>query len=502
MTPARRQAMTEIEAIEVALTRFDGSAAARIDWETLFPVWETAVRQRYVHNTRTVATGVLCPEKRPGCYQELRENAETGEWRAVCSRDSEECARRTLTRQQATVWALDVQTLCQDIADSLKTGANPYKLAPGVWECGKLRIDKKQYAGILFVVGGDGLSERLEYARGGYDGTGIVIPSIEKANNGLLALCENCGAVMFGIAEHCRIERGRIVANSLEVWTKELAGAHGSGMKAGVWMDTPRGMTVGGRLIEEGAEEAKPQVEAVSAASGAAGAGHERFRISKRGVKLTRFNNASFKMTTWRCRFAGRDFDLPDLIASTMLVELLRRPGVALGAEELLAKLQGEAAVVGNAKDFDWLGRKDEDGKDDVFGSVRGQVADRHIRWDDKMVRGVVDRIRQLNSEIADCGDDPGTASERTDLEDELERLSGELRRNTKLGAGGMPISKAFDGDRAKAGNLVGKHMRNLLEQLRVIDESLWKHLSNRAIFKYGQTCQYVKQNGYEWHIE
>lgn len=252
MMTARKKAMTGIEALVEALTRFDGAAAARIDWEPLFPDWESPVRRRYVHNTRTIAAGVLCPDKRPGCYQELRENEETDEWRAVCSRDSEECARRTLTRQQATKWSLDVQALCKDIAESLKTGANPYEQATGVWECGKLRLDKKQYAGILFVVGGDGFSERLEYARGIFDGTGIVIPSIEKANNGLLAVSELCGVVMFDIAEHCRIERGRIVANSLEDWAREMSCIHGTGMKAGVWMDTPRGMTVGGQIVTAG----------------------------------------------------------------------------------------------------------------------------------------------------------------------------------------------------------------------------------------------------------
>lgn len=100
---ARKKAMTEIEALVEALTRFDGAAAARIDWERLFPDWDSSVRQRYVHNSRSAAAGVLCPEGRPGCYQELRENKETGEWRAVCGRDSEECARRTLTRQQVAV---------------------------------------------------------------------------------------------------------------------------------------------------------------------------------------------------------------------------------------------------------------------------------------------------------------------------------------------------------------------------------------------------------------
>jgi hypothetical protein len=260
--------MTEIEAIVEALTCFDGAQAARVDWEPLFPDWEAPVRQRYVHKTRTVAAGVYCPEGRRGCYQEVRENAETGEWRAVCCRESEECARRTLTRQQATVWSLNVQALCQDIADSVRTGANPYEHAPGVWECGKLRIEKKQYVGILLVVGGDGLSERLELARGIYDGAGIVIPSIDRAHNGQLAICECYGSVVLGVAEHCRDEAGRIVADSLEGWTKELAGIHGTGMKAGIWMDTPRGMTVGGRLLEDESGGSRSKADLVRVQAG------------------------------------------------------------------------------------------------------------------------------------------------------------------------------------------------------------------------------------------
>lgn len=259
MMMARKKAMTEIEALVEALTRFDGAAAARIDWERLFPDWDSSVRQRYVHNSRSAAAGVLCPEGRPGCYQELRENKETGEWRAVCGRDSEECARRTLTRQQVAKWALDVRTLCQDITDSLKTGAIPHECAPGVWDCGQIRVETKQ-AGILFVVGGDGLSERLACARGIYDGAGVVIPCIKHAHKASLAICESGGSVVLGLAEHCRVEQGRVAAKSLEGWANVLAGVHGTGMKVCVRMDTPRGMTVGDQPIEADASAVLTQL--------------------------------------------------------------------------------------------------------------------------------------------------------------------------------------------------------------------------------------------------
>ncbi len=63
-------------------------------------------------------------------------------------------------------------------------------------------------------------------------------------------------------------------------------------------------------------------------------------------------------------------------------------------------------------------------------------------------------------------------------------------------------MPKAFEGDRAKAGNLVGKHMNKVIAQLKEIDEGLWEHLSNKAVLKCGQTCQYSKQNGYAWQID
>lgn len=251
MMTARKKAMTEIEALVEAFTRFDGAAAAKIDWERLFPDWDSPVRRRYVHNTRSAAAGVLCPEGRPGCYQELRENSETGEWRAVCGRDSEECARRTLTRQQFVKWALDVRTLCQDITDSLKTGAIPHECAPGVWDCGQIRVETKQ-AGILFVIGGAGLSERLACARGIYDGAGVVIPSIKNAHKGALDICESAGSVVLGLAEHCRVEQGRIMVKSLEGCAKVLAGVHGTGMTFRALVDKSRThMTVSRQPIEE-----------------------------------------------------------------------------------------------------------------------------------------------------------------------------------------------------------------------------------------------------------
>lgn len=228
----------------------------------------------------------------------------------------------------------------------------------------------------------------------------------------------------------------------------------------------------------------------------------EGYRISKRGVKKTRFNNESFTMTTWRCHCKGREFDLPDVVGSALLVELLRCPDKSFGAEELLSRLGGEAAVIGDKRDLEWMGGKDEDGAEDVCGTVRSQVADRQERWDAKTVREVAGKIRQLNIDIAECGDGPGTESERAALEEELEQLNGELLRNTKFGAGGMPVPKAFEGDRAKAGNLVGKHMNKVIAQLKEIDEGLWEHLSNKAVLKCGQTCQYSKQNGYAWQID
>ena len=257
-----QRAMTEIEAIVEALTCFDGAEAARIDWDPLFPDWESPVRQRYVHKTRTVAAGVRCPEGRPGCYQEVRENAETGEWRAVCSRDSEECARRTLTQQQATVWSLDVQALCQDIAESLKTGGAPQEWCKGIWECGKVRLPDGRRVAVLLVLGGDGFSERLESVRELYDGAGVVFPSYDRATDGQQMLCEGNGSVVLGIAERCRVvEDGRIVTDSLEGWTGTLAGIHGTGTPAAGLMDTPRGISaVGGQM--DGGDETKPPIAA------------------------------------------------------------------------------------------------------------------------------------------------------------------------------------------------------------------------------------------------
>ena len=232
MIPIRKRPMTEIEAIVEALSCFDGGEAARIDWEALFPDWDAPVRKRYAHKTRTVAAGVRCPDGRPGCYQEIRENAETGEWRAVCSRESEECARRTLTQQQATVWRLDLQTLCRDLADSLRTGGSPVELRRGIWDCGRVRLDDQRRVAVLLVIGGDGFSERLESVRELYDGAGVLFPSYDRSTDGQQMLCDGYGSVVLGVAEHCRIVDGRIVVDSTSAWMEALAGIHGTGTAA------------------------------------------------------------------------------------------------------------------------------------------------------------------------------------------------------------------------------------------------------------------------------
>jgi hypothetical protein len=501
--------MTEIEALVEAFTRFDGAAAAKIDWERLFPDWDSPVRRRYVHNTRSAAAGVLCPEGRPGCYQELRENSETGEWRAVCGRDSEECARRTLTRQQATEWALDVKALCQDLADSLKTGSTPQEYAPGIWDCGQLRGDAKQ-SGIVFVVGGDGLSERLECALSIYDGALVVIPSLTKAHTGQLAASESTGSVILDLEENFILAQGRISAKTVGDWDKMLSSIRGTGMKALTLKDAARVFLERRQYGEAMADATTIQPKAGSTEATviatteqtSTAAERKRYRISKRGVKKTRFNNKSYTMKTWRCHFEGRIFDLPDVVASQLLVELFRCPNRLFGAEELLSKLTGETAVIGDKKDLEWMGGKDEDGAEDVCGTVRSQVAERQERWDKQTVRAVMDKIKKLKQDIADCGNDPATASEKEALEDELDSLNGGLLRNTRVSASGLPVSKAFETDRMKAGNLIGKHMRKLIKQLKEIDVGFWKHLSTRNVLKYGQTCQYTKQSSYEWLIE
>ncbi len=67
------------------------------------------------------------------------------------------------------------------------------------------------------------------------------------------------------------------------------------------------------------------------------------------------------------------------------------------------------------------------------------------------------------------------------------------------IAPGNYRATGSFDDSLKRAGNLVGKHVRKVVGQLKTIDEGLWRHLSNKAVLKSGQTCHYDAEGGHKW---
>ena len=147
--------MMPVESIAEAVARFPEGQAARIDWGPIFPYFECPTRKRYLHRTKAMARGVVCPEGRGTCYQQVAQNAVTDEWRAVCSRNPEQCQRRTLTRSEATLWQFDLNSLCADLAASMRAGTTVATESGGVWECGHVLLEAGRTVHLRLVVGPD-----------------------------------------------------------------------------------------------------------------------------------------------------------------------------------------------------------------------------------------------------------------------------------------------------------------------------------------------------------
>lgn len=221
---------------------------------------------------------------------------------------------------------------------------------------------------------------------------------------------------------------------------------------------------------------------------------HAGYFFQSRGKKRIKFNSEAFTLTQWRCDIKGRVFDLPDVVGSELLVRILLRRGETTYADGLLRSMSGEAAEIVADEDLDWIGTGQSQA-----GSSRFSPDTRHEIIDSRSIAKHVAQIKSLQGEIAECGDNPGLAGERAALEQRVEELAQYLKVNTRMGPNGALLPKTFDYSLKRAGNLVGKHIRTVLNQLKAIDEDLWQHLSNKKILKFGQVCQYDAEEGCKW---
>jgi hypothetical protein len=216
--------------------------------------------------------------------------------------------------------------------------------------------------------------------------------------------------------------------------------------------------------------------------------------FEQRGKKKTRINNESYDLTTWRCWFDGRNFDLPDVVGSELLVRILLQRGEFIYADALLRSLSGEATDVADENDLEWLGTDEfQSGTKRFAPNARDEIltSEEITLWQN--------RARAIERAIVECGDDPGLVGEKNSLIDTREEVVKYLMAATKPGPDGTLLPKTFDGALEKAGNLVGKHIRGVINRLKDIDEGLWSHLSNKSILKPGQVCQYDAEFGYKW---
>jgi len=251
------------------------------------------------------------------------------------------------------------------------------------------------------------------------------------------------------------------------------------------------GSPLAGRLLDNrGAEQNRLYAKSVNP---------DGYWIVQRGTKKTRLSNKPYTLRTWRCDYEGRAVDLPELVGSELIVRLLLQKGKSFYADGLLRSLTGEAAEVADEQAIDWLTQDGKKGEIEAIGIKRRSVCARQEIWDQKTISVVCANIRMLKAGINECGDFLGCEDERHRLESELEEAMVALKKHSRPGPGGMPVPITFTDDIKKAANLAGKQIREVLGQLKKSDDTLWQHLANKEILKFGQVCLYSKEKGYDW---
>jgi hypothetical protein len=438
-----------------ALLSLDFYQAPRRSWERLGEA--AAPFSLLLKPVGAIARHVNC--ERCGCNHQVVSESNAEKILAVCRCDEPTCSDMELSREAASLVVLDLKMLAVKLVDPLPLISRAERVRDtAAWHIGEatLRADGESIA-VVACFSGNGSAMR---------------------NAALGVSREKLGRTVFV----CKTGKPREIEALLpadsravgfdDMWTvdsdKFSTGKSARRLFAG-WDDEP--------LLP-----------------GATAALVMGYIFERRGQKKAKVGNAPYDLPLWRCWMDGRSFDLPDIVGSELLVRILLKRGDTIYADELMRGLAGESVDISAIDDLEWIG------KDEVqSGSTRFSPDARQELLGTKDIAKVQTKMRTLKAEIDECGDDQALARERAQLEADLDVLVEYISKNTRPGTNGTLLPKTFDDSLSSAGNLVGKHLRAVLKQLRGIDELLWSHLSNKNILRHGQACSYDAEAGYKW---
>lgn len=406
-----------------------------------------------------IANRVAC--SKCGCNHRLFAEEDGAKYRAACQCDEPTCGDFELKKEDVALWALDARKLPELMGKLLPmeprlfpTANAPFK----AWRLGVIHLRPDGRAGSLVAC--------------------FSAKDLDLNNAALGVGHCDLGPTVFV----CRTDRaeqleailppGSRVIGFESMWTVASDGFH-PGKSA--------------RRLMTGWDDEMP-------AAPAQGVTRNGYFFEPRGRKKTRLSNDSFEMTTWRCSMEGRSFDLPDVIGSELLVRILLRRGDQIYADTLLRSLSGEAPDVVDEDSLEWLGNEDF-----VAGTKRHTPDAPEEILTTEQITTWQRRAQRIQREIEECGDDPSLAGDKANLTQKQDEILEYLKASTKPGPDGTLLPKTFDGALKSAGNLVGKHIRGVIEQLQAVDQKLWSHLSNKSILKHGQVCHYDAELGYRW---
>lgn len=438
-----------------ALLSLDLSRTSRRSWERLGEA--AAPFSSFLKPVGAIARHVNC--ERCGCNHQVVSEIDAAKLVAVCRCDVPTCGDLELSREEAALVGLDLEKLAVKLVEPLPLIPRSERVRDTpAWFLGEgtLSSDREAIALVTCFSGNSGVIR----------------------NAALAVSAEKFGRTVFVCKTNKQRETeallpaGSRVVGFDDIWAVEVDGIF-PGRSA--------------RRLFAGWDDELP----VPAGSTAPEAG---YFFERRGQKKTKVGNEPHDLPLWRCSMEGRSFDLPDIVGSELLVRILLRRGDTIYADELMRGLTGESTDVAGNDNLDWIGEDTAQS-----GSTRFSPDARHEVISTEDILKVQAKIRSLRSEIDECGDDPALAGEKTELADKVSQLIEYLDKNTRPGAKGKRVPKTFDDSLKKAANSVGKHVREILKQLRGIDKELWSHLSNKNILRHGQTCFYDAEAGYKW---
>lgn len=186
--------------------------AARLEWTILLGVFETPFRKRYVHSTKKPAVSVPCPEKRPGCYQDVKFNTVSKEYRAVCSSEPEVCQRRTLSKSDVSCWAMAFGQFAGDIAGAVGAEVDCQEVGHRLWRCGVCRTGGGSVTVFFGTPETDGTWDVDPAVLGAYGDWLLVVPSVQRLAGRLVSSVQAAGGVLVSLGDCCRLADGHLVA--------------------------------------------------------------------------------------------------------------------------------------------------------------------------------------------------------------------------------------------------------------------------------------------------